>query len=294
MGFNLFARTREEHEENAKWFAKTNIEELNKEEVGRYILCKSEDKTTSRMFINRFSTFSPELKDGWWDTFTLSSKPLEHAGFYICKIDQFKIDKNGFLMMIVTPEKYLDVVNEESTAWKYFTMSDCFTRTYDFSKFIHPKRFNISYLHGRYASDVVLDDTVGYMKQYAKLILDKLFNGEISIRDIEIALDERTEIEKVAIDLNSNISSYAEKYPLLARKLPKERTIFENAEYTTENTIKYLGLNLYSYNNLNLNTAASDDILDKVEAVLQHWEGKKEREKAERKQRRKEKKANRV
>lgn len=287
----LFSKTtRKDYEESAKEYARTHINELNEKDVGKYIFCKAEEKNTSRLFINRFSVCNMEFKDGWWDTFTLSSKPIEHLGYYICKIDQFKIDKNGFLMMIVTPSKYLDHVNEESPVWKFFSMTGYFARNYDFSRHIYTRRFNAYHLCELHASGVVREQQ-NYLTKCAGVILEKLFKDEISINDIEEALDEKDPMEKLSEDLNKNILSYAAEYPLIVKKLPGAYTYDEERYFNTETTMSYLIKNMGNYYELNLKTAKGESVLDIVEAYLQHLEDKKAQEKADKKQKRLEKKA---
>jgi len=81
---------------------------LSKTEIGKFILCEAREDNTTRLFIHQFSSLSSILtKDGWWDTFTVTEIPC-NKGFYLCMIQDFKIDRNDFLNCIVYPSKYLD------------------------------------------------------------------------------------------------------------------------------------------------------------------------------------------
>lgn len=277
------------YEEAAKEAAKENLEVLNKTEVGKFILCrskKSEDDTKTRMFINRFTQFDFDKKDGWWDTFTIASKPCENPGLYICMIDTFKIDKNGYLMMIVTPKVYLDEVNEESIAWKYLIRSGSFTNKYNDAHHIYSSRFNVINLHEKYAAEL-FKEGVPFVPtdDCAKHIMNKLFDGKISFDDIENALNEMDPMEKLYNDIAQNPSSYEEKYPLMIKKLPKAKNVWGEESLTAKSVQDYIETNMITYEKLKLGD--DSDLLNRVESVLLHYEEKKLKEKEERKRLRK-------
>ena len=50
-----------------------------------------------RMFIDRLDAFSSyHTKNGWWDTFCLSTDDLEETGLYLCELRGYFKDKDGY------------------------------------------------------------------------------------------------------------------------------------------------------------------------------------------------------
>jgi len=262
-----------------KWDA-FQADQLSKTEIGKFVLCYAKEEDTTRLFIHQFNRWTSAFtKEGWWDTFTVSRKSCANKGFYLCQIEKFRLDKDGYLNMIVFPNKYLgETIDEDATAWDYLNMSGKFTREYKSTQ--RRSRFNITNLERTFKEKF---EESGYPTMESFIFSEFMTSG-ITLDEISIALEEKYDIEKLADDINKNIEKYAEKYPLLVKKLPKEE-FYGHMIYTTSNTVNYLENKSIEYDIHKLGT--DNILLNRVEAVLQYWvdvhKAKKEKEKAERK-----------
>ena len=151
-----------------EWDAFQEVE-LNKTEKGKMILCESKEEESTRLFIHQFNSLMSCLtKDGWWDTFTVSKEAC-NKGFYLCEIDSFRIDKNGYLNVVVLPKKFLgEIIDEDNLAWDFFFRTNLFCSKYAISK--NKERFNIDYLYGKFESEfssIIEEDK----KKYDKIII---------------------------------------------------------------------------------------------------------------------------
>ena len=248
----------------------------NEEEIGKYVLCKARENGATRLFLHRFNTASTLVtKEGWWDTFTVSEKTCEKAGYYICKIVRFRVDRNGYMNMIVKPEKYLgETVDEDCIAWDYLFGTGLFSKQYAYS---HAKiRFNVSALESAYApasSDKKTD------------ILKMFLADEISLKDMEKFLDSPTSVERLALDLHRHPESYKEQYPFLVKKMPKDDSI-----YSVDTLVGFLERKDLEYDSLTLGDET--DLFSRVNEVCKFWDVLNEERKAQRRaKRRAEKKA---
>jgi len=301
--FAMLQMTKEEHEEYNRFYAEHHISDLKRDEVGNLILCENREDTSTRLYIHRMNKIDDIFrKDGWWDTFTISKSACDKKGFYICKIDDFRIDRNGFLNMLVSPKAYLGTeIDVDSDAWDYFLKSGLFTFLYSSRSSCHRTRFNVAALHKMFEEDILRikkeqkerlgDQYIDASKEIASLVLDKYLSGKVTLEQIEQALDEKEVLEKLAEDFNFQLSRYgvSEKnkyaeYPLLLKKLPTDDGIFKGY-YTTTSTMRYLDRKNYEYDRLNLGTET--DMLKRIEAVLQYWVDVKAKEKEEKKKKRK-------
>jgi len=250
---------------------------LSKTEIGKFILCEAREDNTTRLFIHQFSSLLSVLtKDGWWDTFTLTEMPCK-KGFYLCSIQDFRIDRNEYLNCIVYPSKYIgDTINEDLIGWDYLFYCGKLSREYAHQHY--RARFNIDNLYKTYKTE--FEDS-GY-KNIDSFLFAYFMSDNITIEDISVALEEKYDIEKLAEELNHNIHKYSEKYPLLIKKLPKDD--FYGYAYTTKTTANFLEIKSNDYDRLKLGNESN--ILVCVETLLQHWN----RINKERKQKEKEKK----
>ena len=258
-------------------------ERLNKTEKNKIILCEAREDNVSRLFIHQFSYWSNALtKSGWWDTFTIS-KLFCKKGLYLCSIDEFRIDRNGFLNLVVSPLKYLgEDISEESSAWDLFSYTGRFCAKYQVRKDF--PRFNIDNLFNIY----IEGDRPEYISECCDYIFNKFLNDEISLQEIEVALDEKDAIEKLSEDLVKNIARGTDKYlkyPLICKKLPND-----DGTYRFCDVESWLRRKLLEYKSLHLD--GCEDILDKVEAVLQYWVDFHKKEKEAKKAAKKAAKAN--
>lgn len=294
--YNSLRISKEEYDDFAKTEAVFNIDRLKQCEIGRLVVCDARKENSTRMYIHRLSRIDDIfMKDGWWDTFTISEKPCRKTGYYLCRIKEFRIDRNGYLNMVVIPLHHLGTdIDMDSDAWKYFGNRGFFTNYYQ-SIGYYRTRYNVAALHNLFEEDIAKieknekerlgDDYICADKEIAEFILEKFIAGDITLKDIDKALDEKDDLEKLADDLNLNLerygtnekNRYAEDYPLLVKKLPVEDHGILKGYYTADCTMRYLKRKSYEYTHLNL--GSETELLRRVEAVLEYWAEKKSKEK---------------
>lgn len=309
--YNSLRISKEEYDDFAKTEAVFNIDRLKQCEIGRLVVCDARKENSTRMYIHRLSRIDDIfMKDGWWDTFTISEKPCRKTGYYLCRIKEFRIDRNGYLNMVVIPLHHLGTdIDMDSDAWKYFGNRGFFTNYYQ-SIGYYRTRYNVAALHNLFEEDIAKieknekerlgDDYICADKEIAEFILEKFIAGDITLKDIDKALDEKDDLEKLADDLNLNLerygtnekNRYAEDYPLLVKKLPVEDHGILKGYYTADCTMRYLKRKSYEYTHLNL--GSETELLRRVEAVLEYWAEKKSKEKEAKKIARKQRKAKEI
>lgn len=279
--------------------AKYMLEEYEKE-IGKFVLCEAREENSTRLFLHRFNTWTSAVsKNGWWDTFTVSELSCEDVGLYLCRIKSFRVDRNNFLNMQVQPAKFLGTaINEDDVAWEYFYMGGCFSKRY-FD--IQPRdRINTENLYSIYQEEVarIIENKRKVLgKNYlsanteiANFFFTKFLCDEISIQELNLALEEKYDIEKLADDLTKNVSrfgqneknQYMKEFPLLVKKLPKNK-IWDF--YDPKTTMEYLRRKDLEYDTLNI--GEETNLLKRVEAVLLYWEKQKEEKKRLKKEARK-------
>ena len=126
--------------------------------------------------------------------------------------------------------------------------------------------------------------------------MEKFLAGDLTLADIDKALDEKDDLEKLADDLNLNLrrygisdkNRYMTDYPLLVKKLPME----DQGYYTADCTMRYLKRKNDEYTHLNL--GSETELLRRVERVLEYWEEKKVKDKEAKKLARKQRKAKEI
>jgi len=268
-------------------------------EIGKRVICRCKEEKATRLFISGLTVYADYVnKDGWWSTFTVSKKPCEHVGSYICKIEEFKVDKNGFLMCIVTPEKYIgDVIHVESKMWDYF-------RGYILSaKYVNRLvlgRFNIDALHARFHEQIekYIESAEPHAKFYLEaareVIYNNFINGVTTVEEIDSLLDTRDELEQLVYDLNTNrdrICTLKAAYPNAMEKMANH---IRNLSYPTyDDHIRYIASLCWKYDNSNLGER-NVPRMEKLEALAIHYKKEKELEKAAKKAARLAKKVNKT
>lgn len=309
--YNSLRISKEEYDDFAKTEAAFNIDRLKQCEIGRLVVCDAREVNTTRMYIHRLSRIDDIfMKDGWWDTFTISEKPCRKTGYYLCRIKEFRIDRNGYLNMVVIPLHHLGAdIDMDSDAWKYFGNRGLFTNYYH-SKGYYRTRYNVAALYNLFANDIAKieknekerlgDNYICADKKIAEFIMEKFLAGDITLADIDTALDEKDDLEKLTDDLNLNLerygtsekNRYTEDYPLLVKKIPLEDHGILKGYYTADCTMRYLKRKSYEYTHLNL--GSETELLRRVEAVLEHWEEKKAKDKKAKKLARKQRKTKEI
>lgn len=266
-------------------------EQLNKTEKGKMVLCESKENDSTRLFVHRFSSWADFVtRNGWWDTFTISNTTCK-TGYWLCVIDSFRIDRNGYLNMLVTPKKHLgESVDDESIAWDFFYSLGIFCSEYNTSHAC--ARFNTECLFELFKDEFVniqQDTAYPMYKTKGMIIFNKFLNDETNLETIEKALDEKMPIEKLVDEIGDclrsrKIDDKFKNYELIFEKL-------RNAvgQYPTSYNIQSWVMRKYwEYDDLKLGTET--DYLKRIMAVLQYWVNKNAQDKEARKAARKAKK----
>jgi hypothetical protein len=251
------------------------LDELNKEK-GKYIICRCDYINPTRLFICRFN-FSQtiEKNDGRWDMFTISKSEC-FSGYYICSIDHFKIDNNGYPNLVAAPLLYIgDSLHKNETVWKFLFKSGRFSGVYyEHVEFIYTCRYNEINVYQKYND--ALKSQFTYDNIYS-FILHEVISDNITMNEISCLLQMPTYIEKVSEHLFED-PEFSSKYPLLNKKIPKD-------SYTgccsTELTTEYLERKTIEYDKLNLGNES--ELLKRVETVLAYWDKLHKEEKSKKK-----------
>ena len=266
---------------------------LNKTEKGKFVICKCKEKNSSRLFLHRLShIYTSMTKEGWWDTFTIGTKKCKYDGYYLCEIVEFRLDKNGWLNLLVNPKYCLGgYINEESSSWKFFMSSGLFSKEYVIPSKNLSSRLNVSNLLSHYSEkyDKYLEDNKEYYEKYgtlqapAKFFVEMFINDEIELEDMDILLEEKFDDEKIIEEIFSQfkkgIGEYVEKYPLIYKRFVANDWMFESKLVDYINNA-YYGIKKSSY---------TDNIVERmyfVEEQLNVYEEKKKKEKEEKKAKR--------
>ncbi|MCM1222144.1 MAG: hypothetical protein NC548_47505 [Lachnospiraceae bacterium] len=225
-----------------------------KDDIGKLIFANAKpnekEATTTRMFIESFDAYMKEsTKNGWWDTFTVSDIACE-SGTYICKIIDCKVAKNGYPMFIVHPiKKYTgndlftveDIKNSavSSLNMRYIAVMDVFGSSRLFSNmywelwchreddFYHCNyngiltKYMNKWIELKSRTDVDITTTAD--DKLAGIVAVELFlNGDLTIDDINEALQSKYHYQLYVEDIFDNLDKYAEEYPLFINKLIKK------------------------------------------------------------------------
>lgn len=267
----------------------------NTHRVGKYVICESkkedEKRKYKRLYIRNVMNVYMDAhhKNGWWDTFTLSETDVP-TGLWLCVIKEFRLDKNGYVNMIVDavapiPEIKCHFFFEakegtwNSPAIKLMLGSGNFIPEYNFYTF---RDLNVEELRNRFPQYSALP----YKELCDKVLKDWLAN-KVSLEEIENALNEKTAYEKLIIKIqnavfNGKMEKEFPEYPLFAEKITN----------TKSGVKEYVERNIFSYHDLVADgkiSETSEYPLDMVEAVLLYRKKEKELAKQARKEKRKNK-----
>ncbi len=255
-----------------------SLEEINTSFGGGLVVCERVDgDREGRLRLHKIYAQSvEEYKNGWYDfyTYTRKADSIQQKGFYLCRILEFKKDKNGFLNMVVEAlvflgEKITEVPEELS---ERLARALCwFDKEADMPAW--------DYLRGE-MSPIAFQGamhplgTFNFLKaceQFPiKEAMQRLLAGEVAIlQDISKALREPTDIEKATAFIQEKCwaSDFEEKYPLLAKKARdmKRSELGELLERKLEEfKTKELKLPAPTISD-------QEDLLSKVEATLEYW-----------------------
>lgn len=277
-----------------KTWTEFTMEELNKTEVDKWVLVEAKEDATTRLFIHRFNRWMSAFhKDGWWDTFTICDNPV-CKGYYLARIKGFRIDKNGYLNMMVIPLKHIgSEIDEDSPAWCYFNRAGLFSRQYGNS--IKKGPYNVQNLESAFVPEInnitgeikkilgnkYLDD----FKLKSIFIFTEYLYGKVSLEEINNLLNKPLppkEEEILARKLYLNAKEFADEYPLTVKKLPKDPSF---GWVTIDSIESFLIRKWYEYDSLQLGNETQ--YLKRVEAVLKYWDDIHKKEKEVKKEKRK-------
>lgn len=275
---------------------------------GKYVVCESRKGFEGgRMFIRIVtSTMSDAMrKGGWWDTFTIATFPVPY-GIWLCKIKTHRIDRNGFLNMIVEPVaefpemKFHFVFEDTNGTWNSPAIHLMFGGKNFLSGYKFPQFRNSNFAEFRKR-----------FPQYAELTGDALreavlrdwLRGDVELKEIEDALNEKTEWEKLVRKVQVAVAYGVTKtefpsHPNFAEKIVRSENSaswFNSQKVGYGEVEDYIRRNMESYEDLvrdgKIEPVTSDYPLDQVEAVLAYRKEQKRLEKLAKKEARKKKAA---
>lgn len=275
--------------------------EIYQAEVGKLIFTEAREDGTTRLFLKRLSAGVDVLrKKGWWDMFIITETPCR-KGIWSCQIAKLRTDRNGFPLMEVIPLAYLgESINGESVAWDYFARSRMFSKV--FTNTDHYKhRFNVQEVEKRFYdfwSDYDNETTKEYLKKHfipnsiipAREIWVAYCEGNVTLKEIEDALNTPQGFEAMAIDVAKNYKEYNEKYPLMMAKIMN----LCNGYFSVNTIENYLFSRYYSACDLQKDGKISEElegVFELIEASIQYYADLKNAEKEAKKAARKARKA---
>lgn len=275
----------------------------------KYVLCESrDDYKDGRMFIRTLTDTLTDTdnKQGWWNTFTLSTKVVP-TGIYLCQIKEYKLDRNGYLNLLVSPLvevpklKLKCMFSSSNGTWNstavHLMLVGCrkFLPEYSFREY---RSGNIKAFLEKFPQYAEIDD-YSYM---CNVVLMDWLSGDIELKDIEDALNTPTDFEALIKKVQKavargTIADEFPEYPNFAKKI----ALSENSEsHFMEGYIGYQEVEDYIERNVDsyermvkegvLEKVESDFPLDKIEAMLEYRRQLKKQARLERKQKKKENK----
>lgn len=281
----------------------------NKHNVGKKLICEcrgeESDKLGTRLFIRNVTNtlVDAHKKEGWWNTFTLSSEKVE-KGLWLAEVVSYRLDRNGYLnsevkvIMPVNDIAFHALFSEKkgtwnsSAWWLMMVVSEAFLREYNFSAhgIIHEPNFEE--LKKRFP---IFDGLTA--KEIGEKALYMYLNNEVTIEEIEECLDTPNDWEKLideitdAVIYNKTQEIYGKMYPVFAKKVANnvENGLFDLYK---NNADDYLRRQLSYYEELLKDGKIEPvvgDVLDIVEAALNYRKSLKDAEKAEKKRQKKNK-----
>ena len=298
---------------------KTFIDLKNSKYKGKYLITESrEGYDDGRMFIriptNRIS--DAYSKAGWWNVFCYAKHPVE-KGYWLSQIIEFKEDRNGYENVVVKPvSKFPELGHSalfrEDGTWESIAIEFLVNK----SDLFYPQYITRSNSNPNYRA--LMERFPEYaeygFRDVARNLLRLWIDGEIEIKDIENALNEKTQYENLVWSImyairDNNLNEKFPQYPLFCSKIVKDENHTLGA---IDSLISYHAIDSYikdrhrAYVNLvnegkiemdsNLFETCitwepNDGALDPVEKVLEYYEDLKAKKKAEKRAKRKAKKS---
>lgn len=298
---------------------KTFIDLKNSKYKGKYLITESrEGYDDGRMFIriptNRIS--DAYSKAGWWNVFCYAKQPVE-KGYWLSQIIEFKEDRNGYENVVVKPvSKFPELGHSalfrEDGTWESIAIEFLVNK----SDLFYPQYITRSNSNPNYRA--LMERFPEYaeygFRDVARNLLRLWIDGKIEIKDIENALNEKTQYENLVWSImyairDNNLNEKFPQYPLFCSKIVKDENHTLGAidslisYHAIDNYIKdrhRAYVNLVNEGKIEMDSnlfetcitwEPNDGALDPVEKVLEYYEDLKAKKKAEKKAKRKAKKS---
>ena len=257
----------------------SSIEDANNRLAGRLVVCERVDgDNNGRLRLHKiYARNSIERGNGWYDLFTYTCDDANlKKGFYLCRINEFKVDKKNYVNMVVSTIVYLGesitAVPDDITVRIVRSMM-VMDKEEDMPawQFLCGKMSPIAFApYGEYFG--TFNEENAREKGFtAEDVMSRIINGDIGVlEELSLALHEPLKVEKAKEYIFRNLDKpgFNEKYPLMAPKLKRK----EGKEIKP-----FLEKHLKDYETKQLNVeipedaSAAEEVLYKVEATLKYW-----------------------
>lgn len=288
--FSLYAQAEED-----KSYLEAIVDWRNCNHKGKYIICESRaGYENGRMFIRivNNSIVDSSTKEGWWNTFTISTKVVP-VGLWLCSIDHYKTDRNGYLNVVVTPivavpelkfhymfEKIDNTWNSPAIA---IMVNGCgmFLPEYQIHEFRMP---NMDVFYEKFPQYKDMN-----YRDMCKALLFDWINDKVELSAIEEAINTLNSHELLLKNiresiLRKTIEKDFSEYPLFAKKIAHPDNCKGPLLNVDPDRISdYLDRNAFTFDMYvkegKIEPIKSNYVLDKVEALLKYRKNLKDAEK---------------
>lgn len=277
----------------------------NYHNIGKYLICESRENNSTRLFIRNVTNTITDAfqKKGWWNTFTVT-KTGTPKGMWLCKVIEYRLDRNGFLNLEVETILPVDDIKihilfepEDGTwnsiGWRLMMVcSNAFLREYNFPECSYFHKPNYTALREKYPelSGMKLEDM-------GKTMLLKYLRNEVTLEEIEECLNKPSEWADLVTSIQKSVANhtidrfYGEEYPLFTAKI--SNNVIKNEMVNVLDVENYLKRQIEYYEKLVNDQkikAVDGGWLSMIESALRYRKALKDAEKAAKKEKRKERK----
>lgn len=189
------------------WYGEDEAFKRYERQWKKLVVATAKDDNTTRLFVRSIVTHTDvRLKEGWWNTFTITNKPC-NKGMYICRIDDVRKDKSGYPIFVVTPIIPIDeavLASREMTTM--FKGSRLFVESYlDWSS------YNIDYLGKKIAEIDDIDIRHMDHRDIERCATTLFINGKITQEQIVEWMNEPTDWEKEQKRFEEEVQRFLEQ-----------------------------------------------------------------------------------
>lgn len=258
-----------------------SIEEAHELLAGGYVVCArlEEDKERrGRLRLHKiYIQNTLERGNGWYDlfTYTRNSDNLK-TGYYLCRIQELNIDKNGYVNMVVETVTYLGesitTVPEDYTV-RIVRSLMVMDKEEDMPvwQFLAAKLSPIAIAqYGRYLGRFNTESVKEHGYTETK-VMERLLAGDATVlTEVSKLLLEPTKVEQAEeyIENNRRKEEFGMRYPLLAKKL-QNKAGNEIEDFLQKHLGDFEGRGLET--EIPEGSSAGEVVLYKVEAALKYW-----------------------